>query len=506
MKDMVQKKQSSRKAGVLLPVTSLPSDCGIGTLGAGAYAFVDWLESAGMKIWQVLPLLPTSYGDSPYQSYAERAFNYYLIDFATLVKDGLLTEEDYISVRWCEDERRVDYGKQYEHKADILRKAFARFPKDTKDWQSFLSAGEYYEFALFRALKKKFNDRPWTEWDEDYKTADKKTIERFVKENEDELAFWQFTQFLFLKQWQAVKAYANGKGIRIMGDMPIYLALDSVETWLYRKDLFLVNEAGNPSLQAGVPPDAFCDEGQLWGNPVYDWERMKKTGYRWWKGRIKQAFEIFDIVRIDHFRGFDRFFVVPEGAENAIDGEWRKGPSAELFKDFKDYSIVAEDLGIIDDSVRKMLKKTGYPGMKVISFAFDGNETNEHLPSQYKKNCVAYTGTHDNAPVRAFIEGLDKTERKSFETALEKECLTAETPYITETIEDEVQSIVELLFSSKANTAIVPMHDVLAFGEEARINAPATVTGGNWTFRYTEKDFRRRKAAWLKELTKKYKR
>ncbi len=489
-----------------MPITSLPSDCGIGTLGAGAYAFVDWLERAGMKIWQVLPLLPTSYGDSPYQSYAERAFNYYLIDFALLVKDGLLTEAEYRSISWSEDERRVDYGKQYFHKAEVLRKAFACFDKDDKEWKRFLSEREYYDFALFRALKKHFADRPWTEWEEEYKNANAAALTAFASENAEELAFWQFTQFLFLKQWQAIKSYANEKGIRIMGDMPIYVAFDSVETWLHRKELFLLNEVGNPSLQAGVPPDAFCDEGQLWGNPVYDWELMKKTDYRWWKERILKAFTVFDIVRIDHFRGFDRFFVVPEGAVNAINGEWRKGPSADLFKDFKDLSIVAEDLGIIDDSVRKMLKKTGYPGMKVISFAFDGNETNEHLPSQYKKNCVAYTGTHDNAPVRAFIEGLDKTERKSFENALEKECLNADTPYITETVEDEVQSIVELLFSSKANTVIVPMHDVLGLGEEARINAPATVTGGNWTFRYTEKDFKRRKAAWLKELTKKYKR
>ncbi len=489
-----------------MPITSLPSDCGIGTLGAGAYGFVDWLESANMKIWQVLPLLPTSYGDSPYQSYAERAFNYYLIDFAFLVKEGLLTEEEYQSVRFSRGERRIDYGKQYECKAQVLRKAFARFSKENEEWQSFLKAGEYYDFALFRSLKKKFNDRPWTEWEESYKNADPSALQSFVKENEEELAFWQFTQFLFLKQWRALKSYANGKGIRIMGDMPIYVAYDSVETWLYRKDLFLLNDEGNPSLQAGVPPDAFCDDGQLWGNPVYDWELMKKTGYRWWKGRILNAFEIFDIIRIDHFRGFDRFFAVPEGAKTAVHGEWRKGPSDELFKEFKDFAIVAEDLGVIDDGVRKMLKKTGYPGMKVISFAFDGNETNEHLPSQYKKNCVAYTGTHDNEPVRALIEGLEKTERKSFELALEKECLEADTPYITETIEDEVQSIIELLFSSKANTVIVPMHDILAFGEEARINAPATVTGGNWTFRYTEKDFKRRKAAWLKELTVQYKR
>jgi 4-alpha-glucanotransferase len=291
-----------------------------------------------------------------------------------------------------------------------------------------------------------------------------------------------------------------------MGDMPIYLAYDSVETWLYGKELFIVNESGNPSLQAGVPPDAFCDEGQLWGNPVYDWEKLKKTDYRWWKERILKAFALFDIVRIDHFRGFDRFFAIPEGATTAVDGEWMAGPSAELFADFKDLAIVAEDLGMIDAPVRKMMRKTGYPGMKVFSFAFDGNPTNEHLPTQYKRNCVAYTGTHDNAPVRAMIEGMDREERRAFELAFEKECLAMETPCVTVTVEDEVESVVELLYASKANTVIAPMHDILAFGEEARINAPSTVTGGNWTFRYTEKDFKRRKAAWLKELAKRYKR
>ncbi|MBQ8319936.1 MAG: 4-alpha-glucanotransferase [Clostridia bacterium] len=500
------KVRKKRKAGVLMPVTALPSDCGIGTLGAGAYEFVDWLKSADMQLWQVLPLLPTSYGDSPYQSYAECGLNYYLIDFALLVKEGLLKEEEYQNEAWSTDERRVDYGKQFEKKAEVLKKAFARFDRTKKEWQAFLAKGEYYDFALFKALKKHFGDRAWTEWEEPYKNADEKTLERFAAEHGEELAFWQFTQYLTLRQWRALKAYANGKGIRIMGDMPIYVACDSVETWLHRRELFLVDETGDPALQAGVPPDAFCDDGQLWGNPVYDWALLEKTGYRWWKERIGKAFELFDVIRIDHFRGFDRFFAVEKGAETAKDGEWLPGPGAALFKDFKDYPIVAEDLGVIDNGVRKMMKKTGYPGMKVFSFAFDGNETNEHLPSQYKKNCVAYTGTHDNEPVRAMIEGMLGEERKSFEIALERECLAADTPYITETIEDEVESVVELLFSTKAETVIVPMHDVLAFGAEARINAPATVTGGNWTFRYTEKDFKRRKAAWLKELVKKYKR
>ena len=475
-------------------------------MGAGAYAFVDWLESAGLTVWQVLPLLPTSYGDSPYQSYAERALNYYFIDFATLVKEGLLEEEEYKACDWAYDERRVDYGKQYALKAEILKKAFARFNRAERAWQEFLQRGEYYDFAVFKSLKKKFGDRAWTEWEAPYQKYDQATVEAYAKENAEEIEFWQFTQYLFLKQWNALKAYANRRGVKIMGDMPIYLAYDSVEAWKYGSELFMLDSEGNPALVAGVPPDAFSEEGQLWGNPVYDWEKMEKDGYAWWRARIAYALKLFDIVRIDHFRAFDEFFVIPAGAETAKMGEWRKGPNVKLFEPFKRAEIVAEDLGIITDSVRKMMKKTGYPGMKVFSFGFDGNDENEHLPTRYPKNAVAYTGTHDNQPIVAFLEGMETAERKAFEGKLEEECLALDTPYIVETAEDECKSIVELLFATKANTVIVPMHDILAFGEEARLNAPSTVSGGNWTFRYKETDFKRKKAFWLKELTEKYKR
>ena len=290
-----------------------------------------------------------------------------------------------------------------------------------------------------------------------------------------------------------------------MGDMPIYLSADSVEMWKYRRQLFMLNEKGEPALCAGVPPDAFNDEGQLWGNPVYDWSKMKKDGYAWWKQRIISAFETqFDIVRIDHFRAFDRFFAIPVGAETAKEGEWLDGPKAELFEGLEKYPIVAEDLGVIDEGVRKLLKDTAYPGMKVFEFAFDGNPENEYLPSQYNQNCVAYTGTHDNDTLKSFIEGMDKTEREAFEKSLEEQCLLADVAYLTETIEDECKSIIELLFSSKANLVIIPMHDVVCFGAEARLNAPSTLSSQNWTFRFLETDFGRRKAAWLKQLTEIY--
>ncbi|MBO5240745.1 MAG: 4-alpha-glucanotransferase [Clostridia bacterium] len=505
MKRNVQtENKRKRQAGILMPVSSLPSSQGIGTLGEGAYAFVDWLESAGMKIWQVLPLLPTGYGDSPYQSFASDALNYYFIDFDALAQQGLLDKSDYEDLDWGKDERRVDYGKQFSQKTQVLRKAFAAFDKTDDKWREFLAFGQYYDFALFTSLKIRFGYKAWDEWDEPLKRAQKDAIAAHEKEYREEIEFWQFTQFVFLEQWKKLKAYANGKGISIMGDMPIYVAYDSVETWLYRKELFALDRKGNVSLRAGVPPDDFCEDGQLWGNPVYDWKKMKKDGYSWWKNRIRYAFSLFDSVRIDHFRGFDRFYAIPASAETAKEGEWQDGPKVALFEDMKTCAIVAEDLGVIDEGVRTLMRDTGYPGMKVFEFAFNGDPENEYLPSQYSENCVAYTGTHDNDTLRAFLENMDKKQRREFEEALEAECLKADVAYICETLEDECESIVRLLMSSKANVVIVPMHDVLCFGEEARLNAPSTVSDRNWTFRFTVKDFKKRKAAWLKALTEEY--
>lgn len=499
--------QKGRRAGVLMPVSSLPSDCGIGTLGDGAYAFVDWLHLAGMKIWQVLPLLPTGYGDSPYQSCASGALNYYFIDFERLCKDGLLQKSDYIGVDFGDDERRVDYGKQFENKIKVLKIAYQNFKKKDKvdcEWKAFLDDGKYYDFALFMSLKVRFHYATWEDWDEPFRNCEKEVVAKHERDQQDEILFWQFTQFIFLKQWNALHEYANRLGIEIMGDMPIYVAYDSVETWKHRDKLFMLDEAGNTALRAGVPPDAFCDDGQLWGNPVYDWVRHEKDGYSWWKARIQDALEIFDIVRIDHFRAFDRFYAIPNDAETAKVGEWLDGPKEKLFKDMKNCAIIAEDLGTIDDGVRALLQNTGYPGMKVFEFAFDGNAENEYLPCFYNENCVAYTGTHDNQTLRAFMEEMQTPARKEFQAELENQCLQADVAYISETVDDECESVIRLLIASKADTVIIPMHDILCLDDEARLNAPATVSNRNWTYRYTECDFKRRKAFWLKELTTEY--
>ena len=299
-----------RRAGILLPVSSLPGPYGIGTLGRGAYRFLDRLADSGMKIWQVLPLLPTNYGDSPYQSCAAEALNYYFIDLDFLQKDGLLEKEEYAFLDWETDARRVDYEKLFRLRVNVLRCAFLRFDTSSAEWKKFLEEGKYSDFALFMSLKSCFGYLPWSQWPAEYRDFDENRIRAYEKENRRDIEFWQFTQYIFLGQWRALKAYANSKGIEIMGDMPIYVSSDSVEMWKYRKELFLLDDGGNPAAVAGVPPDAFSEDGQLWGNPVYDWDKMKQNGYSWWLNRINSALELFDILRIDHFRGFDRFYAV----------------------------------------------------------------------------------------------------------------------------------------------------------------------------------------------------
>lgn len=495
----------NRKAGILMPISSLPSTEGIGTLGKGAYAFVDWLKRAGMRIWQVLPLLPTGYGDSPYQACAADALNHYFIDLETLVEEGLLRAEDYNDVVWSDDVHRVRYGNLFIHKTRILEKAFANFDKSTQTWQEFLSQKRYEDYGTFMALKATFNYRPWREWDEPYKSCDERAVADFQANHKEEIEFWQFTQYVFLLQWQKLKMYAHENGIALMGDMPIYIADDSVECWKYRKDLFMLDNEGNLALLAGVPPDAFSEDGQFWGNPVYNWAKMHENGYAWWKDRIRYAFSLFDCVRIDHFRAFDRFYAIPADAETAKEGEWLDGPKSGLFEEFPS-GIIAEDLGTIDEGVRTLLEETGYPGMKVFEFAFNGDPENEYLPTLYNENCVAYTGTHDNDTLRAFLEDMPQDEREEFETTLEEQCLELDVPYVTETIETECKSIIELLFASKADTIIIPMHDVLVLGKEARLNTPSTLSEDNWSYRYEEKDFKFGLAAWLNELTETYNR
>lgn len=471
----------NRRAGVLMPVSSLPSRYGIGTLGREAYRFVDFLQGAGCRIWQVLPLQPTSYGDSPYSSCAADALNYYFIDLDLLAEQGLLRRGEYAASDWGSDKRRVDYGKLYERRIPVLHLAFSRFDRTAPEWRAFLEEGRFRDFALFMAIKQHFCGAPHEAWKS--LSSYGHGAEQFAREHRDEVEFWQFTQYLFLAQWRALKVYANARGVEIMGDMPIYVARDSVEMWKYGKELFL------PRGQAGVPPDDFSATGQLWGNPLYDWERMKRDGYSWWHRRIARAFELYDILRIDHFIGFVRCYCIPDGARDATEGVMRSGPGAALFKGFESAQIVAEDLGIVTDEVRAAIRETGYPGMKILQHAFNEDPCNEHKPSNYEAHIVAYTGTHDNETLLERVSATHGRERTVMERSLREEAKRAGVRCDTRSDRAICNTMLRLLYASRAETVIFPLQDALPVAKEGRINKPSTVSPENWTYRFVSRDF-----------------
>lgn len=495
-----------RTAGILLHISSLDAKYGVGTLGKCAYEFVDFMADCGLSVWQVLPLVPTSYGDSPYQACSSTALNYNFIDLEVLTEQGLLKKEEYENVDFGGAYGRVEYDKLFYHRADVLRLAYARFDKQNADFLAFLDKGEYLDFAEFMSIKSHFGNKSWKEWPVEYHQYDSSAVQALLVELKDDILFWQFTQYLFLQQWQALKAYANGKGVSIMGDTPLYVAYDSVEAWKH-PELFLFDEDKNPVKVAGCPPDDFSEDGQLWGNPVYDWTYMKKTGYEWWNDRIRRAFELFDILRIDHFRGFDRFYAIPADSKTAKVGEWMDGPHAELFLDKLDLNIVAEDLGIIDDGVRKLMKDTNYPGMKIMEFAFDGHEDNEHKPSSFaSSNFVAYTGTHDNMPLIQYIRDFSEKEMEVYVADVKQECAKYDVPVKSEKPEDLVDAVMELAYASIADTVILPMQDLLKQGGESRMNLPSTVSTANWSYRITKAQLSDELKARLTYLTHTYKR
>lgn len=490
-----------RKYGILMPLSSLPSAEGIGTLGDGAYRFVDYLSRSGASVWQVLPLNPTSYGDSPYQSCSSDALNYYFIDLNLLKAEGLLTEEEINAAARTENRRRVNYGRLFNEKPALLKKAYSRFCGG-EEFEKFLRKKSYYDFAVFMAVKSANGHKTWTEW-ENLRDYDAKRVSLFVRKNKDEVLFWQFTQFIFLKQWRALKAYANARGISIMGDIPLYVAYDSAEVWKYGNALFKTDENRNLECMAGCPPDGFTGDGQLWGNPVYDWQRMREDGYKWWRKRIDSCFKLFDILRIDHFRGFDRYWEVPAGEKTARRGEWRDGPGEELFRGMENYRIVAEDLGVIDDGVRRLMKNVGYDGMKVLTFAFDGNPENEHKPSNCTERFVSYTGTHDNMPLKQYIEDLPPDWRGVYLKDVESECALMGIGADVSSAAGACRTVIELAFYSAADTVIIPMSDILAQGGEARMNLPSTVSDKNWSWRYVEEDFGAEASEYLLRLARK---
>ncbi len=469
----------NRASGILLPVTSLPSKYGIGCFSREAYEFIDQLREAGQSYWQILPLSPTSYGDSPYQSFSSFAGNPYLIDLEALVEEGVLTEEECSACDFGSTPELIDYEKIYRKRFSLLRLAYERSGiTQNPEYIRFARENAFWleDYALFMAVKQCFDGAAWSEWAEDIRKRWGFALDYYRRECYFEIEFYKYIQFKFLEQWSKLKAYANEQGIRIIGDIPIYVAFDSADAWA-SPEMFQFDSEYQPIAVAGCPPDAFSATGQLWGNPLYRWEYHRQTGYQWWCRRMEHCFQLYDVVRIDHFRGFDEYYSIPWGEETAENGHWEKGPGMELFTTLQgrlgQRDIIAEDLGLQTPTVQKLLKDSGYPGMKVLEFAFDPNEETGYLPHCYDKNCVVYTGTHDNETLVQWYHGLDEECRAFAEEYMDN----ADTPE-----EEKYWDFVRLAMMSTADTCIIPLQDYLGLDRKARINKPSTV-GGNWVWR-----------------------
>ncbi len=469
---------STRLSGVLMPLFSLPGPYGIGTMGKEAFRFVDFLKKAGQSYWQILPLNPTNYGDSPYQSFSCAAGNPYFIDLDLLARDGLLMREEYAEVDFGQNPDRVDYARLYETRLPVLRRAFARFG-GSAEYERFCAREAWWldDYALFMAAKDAHGGVSWREWEPALRTRQPAALDALRRERAVEADFYRFIQYIFFRQWGALKKYANDNGIRIIGDMPIYVADDSADVWA-NPGQFDLDADLLPRVVAGCPPDAFSEDGQLWGMPVYDWDAMAagKTPYLWWRRRMRLALSVYDIVRIDHFRGFESFYCIPYGAADAKKGVWRKGPGMALFDALREelgqsLPIIAEDLGFLTPAVRRLLRDTGFPGMKVLQFAFGAGEESDYLPHKLERHCVVYTGTHDNDTVAGWTQSADPTEVAKARRYLH--------------IDDREGfhwGMIRAALMSVADTAILVMPDFMGLGSEARINTPSTV-GENWQWR-----------------------
>ena len=490
-----------------MPVFSLPSEYGIGDFGKGAKEFIDYLKKAGQSVWQILPLVMTGYGNSPYSSVCSYSYNPYFISPETLLEKGLATREE---TDFCKTEVGVvDYGFLYSVRFPLLKKAFLRFDRHDADFLKFKKSGRFYNYALYMSLKYASGQKHFYEWEDRYKYRDKAALDAFAADYAEELDFWQFTQFEAEREWFSLKEYANNNGVSIFGDLPLYCALDSVDVW-ENPSIFKLNEDFTPKKVAGVPPDYFSADGQLWGNPVYDYDVLKKDGFVWWAERVSRELKKFDYIRIDHFRGLDRYYEVPFGAENARTGEWVDVPSDELFaaihKKVSKSRIIAEDLGIIDDGVRELLKKTGYPGMKILLFAFNGEKDNLYLPEHIDENSVCYTGTHDNDTLMGYLSAASEWDKNNFLSGIKNSLELFEMDMPIDTLDDLAEAAIELGFACKAKMFIIPMQDVLKKGTDFRINEPGTVKMQNWAVRFKQEDFDLSSAEKLRNLAAKYRR
>ena len=471
-----------RASGVLLPVSSIPSNYGIGCFSKEAYGFVDQLVRGGQKYWQILPLGPTGYGDSPYQSFSTYAGNPYFIDLEVFIREGLLFEREIHDCDFGTNESYVDYGKLYESRFRVLRLAYSRYRADSDpEYARFRERNAYWlnDYCLYMAIKNEQGGKGWNEWPENLKKREANAIREASARLADEIEFFIFQQYWFFKQWCWLKSYANNCGIKIIGDVPIYVAFDSADTWA-NPELFQFDEELKPISVAGCPPDAFSATGQLWGNPVYKWDYHRSTGYDWWTHRMAHCMELYDVVRIDHFRGFDEYYAIPFGDQTAEFGKWEKGPGMELFDVLNEkidgLNVIAEDLGYLTKTVLELVKNSGYPGMKVLQFAFDASWNSDYLPHKYNKNCVCYTGTHDNETTLGWLRNLSEYDRKLVEA------------YISckgQSDENCVWGLIRTAMASVADLAVIPIQDYLCLGNEARMNAPATL-GNNWKWRLSK--------------------
>lgn len=493
----------NRAGGVLLSITSLPSKYGIGCFSKSAYDFVDWLKGAGQTYWQILPLGPTSYGDSPYQSFSTFAGNPYFISLEALVEEGVLTEAECEAADFGDKPGSVDYEKMYQARYPLLRKAYERSKiSENQDYQRFVADNGWWlgDYALFMAVKDWFDGAPWTEWAEDIRLRWPNAMDYYRRELYFDVEFQQYLQYTFYMQWMKLKNYANDRGIRLIGDIPIYVAMDSADTWAH-PELFQLDENNVPLAVAGCPPDGFSAIGQLWGNPLYRWDYHRDTGYEWWISRLEYCFRLYDVVRIDHFRGFDEYYSIPYEATTAVDGHWEKGPGMALFARVEEAlgrrEVIAEDLGYVTDSVRELVRSSGFPGMKVLEFAFDSRDSgcaNDYLPHNYGENCVAYTGTHDNETIRGWFDSISTEEQ---EMAREYLC-DSRTP------KKELNwAFISLIMRSSARICIIPMQDYLGYGNECRMNKPSTV-GINWKWRLTGEELTEKLKKKLYDMARRY--
>ena len=493
-----------RSSGILFHPTSLPGKYGIGTLGKEAYAFIDFLKKSRQKLWQIFPLGPTGYGDSPYQSFSSFAGNPYLIDFDLLIEAHLLSEEDLRDVFFGDNEEYIDYGAIYNQKYPLLRKAYENFKSsDNHEMKENLehfkreNASWLNDYSLYISLKNHFNGLPWNEWAHDIKNREHGAMEHYRNELADDIEYHNFIQFLFFKQWGDVKRYANENGIKIIGDIPIFVAADSSDAWA-NPEIFLFDEERKPVKVAGVPPDYFSATGQLWGNPLYNWQKLKETNYSWWVERVRANLSTCDIIRIDHFRGFEAYWAVPYGDDTAINGQWEPGPGIDLFNAIKsqlgELPIIAEDLGLMTQGVIDLREATGFPGMKILGFAFDSGEENDYLPHTYTKNCVVYTGTHDNDTLIGWFQKAKEEDRQFARD------------YLNSRSDDEIHwDAIRGAWSSVASMAISPVQDFLGLGSEARINTPG-VAAGNWQWRLRHEVLTDELAERIAKLTRVYSR